>query len=558
EQNGNLFVDSLQEISVYIDGRRVDMENGRPELLHYWVPRISASCGGAAVDVTLLAPKDSRGFIYNLIFNSPGKKHIRVVRKFTMRSLKLCINKSYRLDTRVRRAHDNWFDQDLIDIYMGKPILCLAFGADKKCSRSHKAKTLKFTYEFECDGSEEINLYTAAGMEEMAAMSVNAEFERRGFTKYFEEMCGWLGKRVKKFKDPDLERVYNINLFFNYFFASGVTIDTQETVCVTSRSPEYYVSAAYWDRDALLWSFPAVMLADMERARDILEYAFKAQGKNFGIHSRFMNGNTLECGFELDELAAPFIALGSYLNAGGERQLPDKDYIKDKIMNAGRMFDRWMDEATGLYLTELRPSDDMIKYPLNTYDNVLVWKAFLSLAGIHKNAGRDKEAALYMTRASGLKKAIMKYAVIKKAGIFAYEFDGRGNFELYEEPPGSLKLLHHYGFIDKTNGDVYAKTLKWIYSEKNPYFFAGKWKISECGCGHAAHPWTLSACNSLLTPGYEKFGRDYFKNAVMDGYVASESVFEKDGTAATGKDFATCSGFVAYAIHQCFYGKYFI
>jgi len=45
-----------------------------------------------------------------------------------------------------------------------------------------------------------------------------------------------------------LESVVNRNLLFNYFFATGKTLDSESLVAVTSRSPRYYVSAAFWAR----------------------------------------------------------------------------------------------------------------------------------------------------------------------------------------------------------------------------------------------------------------------------------------------------------------------
>lgn len=78
-------------------------------------------------------------------------------------------------------------------------------------------------------------------------------------------------------------------------------MDTEELVLVTSRSPRYYVSAAYWDRDSLLWSFPTVVDADPALARRMLDYVFGRQRRNLGVHSRYIDGTVLEPGFELDD-----------------------------------------------------------------------------------------------------------------------------------------------------------------------------------------------------------------------------------------------------------------
>ncbi|MBP0650542.1 hypothetical protein J8J40_26195, partial [Mycobacterium tuberculosis] len=93
----------------------------------------------------------------------------------------------------------------------------------------------------------------------------------------------------------------------------------EEVVGVTSRSPRYYVAAAYWDRDAMTWSFPALLRFDPAMAREALGYALGTQLRNTGTHSRFIDGVVLEDGFQLDAAAAPAIALADYLRATGDR-----------------------------------------------------------------------------------------------------------------------------------------------------------------------------------------------------------------------------------------------
>ena len=125
----------------------------------------------------------------------------------------------------------------------------------------------------------------------------------------------WLDARRWPIPDAQLERLYNTNLFFCLFYSAGITLDTEELVLVTSRSPRYYVSAAYWDRDSLLWSFPTVVDADPALARRMLDYVFGRQRRNLGVHSRYIDGTVLEPGFELDELMAPVLALERYVGA---------------------------------------------------------------------------------------------------------------------------------------------------------------------------------------------------------------------------------------------------
>ena len=114
------------------------------------------------------------------------------------------------------------------------------------------------------------------------------EMLRQTFDAEITKTRAWLQERRVTFNgDAKLTQLYNTNLFFCMFFSTGITLDTEELVLVTSRSPRYYVSAAYWDRDSLLWSFPAILDADPERAKEMLSYVFGRQRRiwyPFTIH----------------------------------------------------------------------------------------------------------------------------------------------------------------------------------------------------------------------------------------------------------------------------------
>ena len=62
-----------------------------------------------------------------------------------------------------------------------------------------------------------------------------------------------------------------------------------------------------------------------------------------------------------------------------------------------------------------------------------------------------------------------------------------------------------------------------------------------------SHPWMLSICNSLLSGHWEE-ALTHVKRTSMDKGVACESVHEDTGECVTGFAFATCAGFLAYAL----------
>lgn len=550
--NGNIFLDCIIKQKLIIDNQELDLEKSEFEYKNYWIPEIKIKKKSSAVLYNLFAPKDKRGFIKTIkIKNNAEKKiNVKLEQEFILKNIFLNINSSYKISPEIKITFNNWFKNIAITAIEKGIVFSLALGADISFTHRITGNNIFMFADFNINKDEEreINYFFGIGAEEMAAFSSNVYFERQGVLHLFNELDEWLKSHLKFFKDKNIERIYNTNLFFNYFFTNGITIDTEELVCVTSRSPEYYVSGAYWDRDVFLWSFPAILDIDIKKAREILKYGFVRQGKNFGVHSRFINGNTLECGFELDELCAPFLALENYIKKTEDISFLKKDFISEALENANNKFMIWKHHHYFIFSTELRPSDDMVVYKYNTYDNVLVWRAFKAIAYLYKILGKKEKTEYFKNLARKTENDIKKFAFLNRQKIIAYEFDTDGNYILYEEPAGSLKLLYYYGFVDKD--DIYFKnTLKWIYSEKNKYFFQN-FHFKESGCNHAQNPWPLSAANSILTPGYEKFGIDFFKNVKMDNFYACESIDARTGISKTGNAFATAAGFIVNALKK--------
>ncbi len=295
------------------------------------------------------------------------------------------------------------------------------------------------------------------------------------------------------------------NLLFCHRFAAGRAIDTGEWCLVTSRSPRYYVAAAHWSRDSLLWALPGIWAIDRERARLWVEVALRRYARHPGEHALYLDGSVLYPGFELDQAAA--LALAA--RAAGLEGPPLAPY---------------RDPATGLYRTFLLPSDDPAQMPFVTYDNALVWAA---------------------TGDPGLAAAIRRHCVVPGpfGPQFAWAVDGRGGHVLYDEPPGSLELLAYYGFCQPGDA-VHRNTVAWIHSPHNPDHIAGS-AFGDVGCPHAPWPWVLSWANGLLT------GREVGSVVpAMDGGLACESVDPVTGRVKTGPAFATAAGFLGHALRR--------
>lgn len=381
-----------------------------------------------------------------------------------------------------------------------------------------------------------VELIFGVGVETVAAATSAKHLLRLGYARCLRETLEWLGKRMLSARDATVARMMNENLFFSFFFASGRALDTEELCLMTSRSPRYYVSAAYWDRDSLLWSFPAIVLTDAAYAREILVHVFARQIRNVGQHSRYIDGTLLEPGFELDELCAPVIALERYLSRTNDRALLQEPCVKSGLLRILSVLESKRHPEIELYETFLQPTDDEIVYPYLTYDNVLVWRVLLLLSDW-------LERPELARRAQAVREAVYRHCV--KDGQFVWSTDLQGHFDIYDEPPGSLQLLPHYGFC-AMDDPVWQKTVRTIRSQEYPLSFAGR-PIAEIGCRHAPHPWVLSICNSLLC-GHADTALAHLARTHMDNGLACESVNEDTGACETGAAFATCAGFLAYAL----------
>lgn len=519
--------------------------------LGYWYPRFAARAGALGLEGVILTPVGERGFGYRLRLTNNGAETVETA--FGLRgqtgSAWHCVNVDKPIEGALNCYVSGWSGLPVFEQMCGVPLFALAPICEGECRAEFESAgegwlwRLERTVRLAPGESAEFTAWWGLGLEEVSAVTSARELQRRGWDWELRRSLAWLAQRSLDLGDEALTRLYNTNLFFCIFFSTGRTLDTEELVLVTSRSPRYYVSAAYWDRDSLLWSFPAVLDADAALAREMLGYVFGRQRRNIGVHSRFIDGTVLEPGFELDELMAPVLALERYVDATGDRSvLTDPDVLRgiDGIL---KKLDAERAEDCELYETFLQPTDDERVYPYITYDNVLVWRALRAL-------GRLFERPELTERAERVRRAIYDNCIFD--GAFAWSVDLAGGHDVYDEPPGSLLLLPYYGF-SAWDDPVYLKTAEMIRSPDYTYSFAGC-EIAEIGCPHAPHPWLLSIGNSLLC-GRSGEALEHLRRTRLDNGIACESVDEHTGECTTGEAFATCSGFICHALRRAIGGE---
>lgn len=534
-----------------VDGHRLPLTQMQWSRDHFWLPLLKGKAGKMNFSMTILPPIGERGFAIRMELEGAARAPIAWGLEGCWESSWHCINEDKPLDGTMHCYESGWNHSIVFDFRCGAPMFAFAPMCDREIrsafSQTDSGISYTLTERFELLPGESHStvFYWGLGFEEVAAATSAKEMLRRGWDWEYQRTTRWLNQRTFQMATPKLTEVYNTNLFFCIFYSTGLTLDTEELVCATSRGTRYYVSAAYWDRDVLLWAFPAILDADPQLAEHILHYVFGRQRRNLGIHSRYIDGTVLEPGFELDELMAPVVALESYVN-----QTADNEILHDPAVMAGiqqilKTLETMRHPEIPLYETFLQPTDDEIVYPYLTYNNVLVWRTMKALAHLY-----PEQYGTLEQQAEAVRQAIYAYCVFRDAEqkpYFGWSVDLKGQHNVYDEPPGSLQLLPYYGFC-AADDEIWENTVAMIRAPSYAYSFADA-PIAEIGCAHAPYPWILSLCNSLLCGHQEQAFRE-LEQMEMDNGIACESVDPVLGTCTTGAAFATCAGFLCHSMKQ--------
>lgn len=392
-----------------------------------------------------------------------------------------------------------------------------------------------------------ISLYIGIGLEEVSAVTSAVDLMRHSSESILNDLHRWIDDHSLSLGDEQLNRIANTNSLYNFFYSEAFTLDTEDLIQLTSRSSGYDKSGSYRDRDSMMWSLPAVLQIEPAQARRMLVQALTVQLKNVGIQSRFIDGVILEPGFALDELCAPIRGLSMYVRATGDMSILFDRRVQMGVNRIHKILQAKKNKSVALFATMLQPSDDVAMYPYITYDNVLVWRVLRDLEWmyelIHDLDRSDDNNQL----AKHVQKAIMGNCVVDGpfGTMFAWAVDLKGNYQISDDPHGSLQLLSWLEFC-QPDLPAYRNTVEWIHSPQNPYSFHSA-QFSAPGSEKVNHPSIVSVVNDLLT-GRSAQAIDFLKRTEMDDGVACESVDENTGKAASGRSFASCAGYLAFAL----------
>jgi len=540
-----------------VGGVKKPLAGLRWSLRDYWLPTGMMEADGVRTSISYVVPSDSRAAIVRFQVTNIGGAPITVAPGMDVSWARTNrVTYSPESLTGARTMSPTPIDTDMMVFNYKTDDTQFAWGFAYVGSKGvlHEGGNPGVTAQHEATLARgqtlDMHFLIGVGLEQYSAAYgmrvLNKRIDRYGIDGVIDQAAAEARRHTRTTGRADLDRVMNRNLLFTTYFAWGRSLDTEEFVGVTSRSNRYYVSAAYWDRDALLWSFPALLDTDPTRAREAIGYVLGRQARNAGIHSRFIDGALLEDGLELDELVAPIVALKSYVDATGDRSVLTK-YASEIATLRTRLF-ALRDPSTGLYETFQDAEDEYVQKPFSIYDNVIAWKALNDLATL------SGEKALRV-RASTLKVAIMKYGVRSgtpgaSGPIFAATVSAT-DADFMDVPPGSLLKLPYLGFIAEDD-PLFRRTYDWLHSPNYQYSYVG----TPYGLpGSYRVPFTTSwsvADHLRLKAGRAK-ALKVVTESPWDGGIVTEGVKPDTGIPdQQGRAFATAAGYVGHTICEQF------
>lgn len=159
---------------------------------------------------------------------------------------------------------------------------------------------------------------------------------------------------------------------------------------------------------------------------------------------------------------------------------------------------------TGMTWSGFRPSDDACKFGYLIPSNMMAVVALRYAKTLAEVGFKDYELAERCANlAEEIDDGIQSYGIVnhpKYGSIYAYETDGFGNYNLMDDANSpSLLSIPYIGYAD-VNDEIYQNTRRFILSEDNPFYFAGK-VAKGIGSPHTPqnYIWHISLTMQILT-----------------------------------------------------------
>lgn len=439
-----------------------------------WLPTFTCTVGSLLVRGTVFAPygrdADMAGAVYTLGVENRGASDV---------SLEIALEGSLgHRQQRVRSARP-FDDEHRVSIGADDVVLlegtavpglaALAIGADGPVRlevperSSHEARPFAVRRDavLAPGASMQCAFYVAVGPERDGAQATVSVMRRRGWRALLTATREALASMEQSTGSEGMDRLVNRNLLFAYFYGVGRALDDAHFYLMRSRAPWHDAGVTVRDFEALLWTLPAVQLADTGLARELLVRLCELHGYAPGQGVHYFDGTLFQPGFAIEGPAAYAIATDRYIRDSNDDQIVEEPVVADTLYLASDDIAARRDARIPLYATEVLPSGGPAPHPFTLHGNAAV---ALALDVFRRTL--DEEAAANVQDPAAVRAALLRHFAVDRGGKarLATAIDLAGGSALEDDPVGSLMWLPMFEALDREDS-LYRRSVRAVSGE---------------------------------------------------------------------------------------------
>jgi len=439
-----------------------------------WLPTFTCTIGRLLIRGTVFAPygrdADMAGAVYTLGVENRGDTEVSVEVAFegVLGHRQQRVRSARPFDD----AHRVSIGTDAVILLEGTAIpglAALAIGADgparleapDNSSREPRPFAVRRDLRVPAGGTQQCALYLAVGPERDGAHATVQVMRRRGWRALLTATREALVSMEQATGNEGIDRLVNRNLLFAYFYGVGRALDDAHYYLMRSRVPWHAAGVTVRDYEALLWTLPAVQLADAGLARELLVRMCELHGYAPGQGVHYFDGTLFQPGFAIEGPAAYAIAADRYIRETNDDQIVEEPVVADTLYVVADDIAARRDERIPLYSTEVMPSGVPAPHPYTLHGNAAVAMALDVL-----RRTLDEEAASEMQDPAAVRAALLRHFAVDRGGKarLATSIDLAGGAALEDDPVGSLMWLPLFEAIDREDS-LYRRSARAVVGE---------------------------------------------------------------------------------------------
>ena len=498
-----------------------------------WLPTFNATVGALTIRGTLFAPfgrgADFPGFVYAVSFENRGSSPLSVT-----------FAPSGTLGARLHRVRSprRFDDGNVATVFGDVVVLCgaspsnttaLALAVDNAVPTTGVTGDGGVTWSFRREisvapgGRVETAVYGSVAPERDGACAMVETMRARGWRQLSEETRKAIGALEQATGTPAIDRFVNRHIIFTYFYSVVRAIDDAHLYLVRSRAPWNGHAYTSRDWDALMWTIPAVRLADQDLARELLFRVCEVHGYAPGRGVNYLDGTPFQLGFSLDAVAAYAVATDRYIAQTGDDRIVEEPALADTLYTSYDELQAHRDTSKALYSTQFLPSGRPAPLPYVLHTNAIVADALDILKNTLDEKTAEKVEDGGMVRSAA--KRHFSASTDESRALFVAATDLAGVTSSEDDPVASLYWLPTYEMVEPSD-TTYRRTVKRLAALPDPAPLS-------------------SMCAALVGPDSRAM-LDQLRRATLDNGLAAELV-NADGDAVSNGGDAALSGLLGYS-----------